>query len=1090
MIIRSSYRWISVLACAACAAAGMLAAPPSVAPAEATPAPAASSKVAVTAPQVRHLWWVADAMARNPDLAQLVFLERTLQTLYAENPTLSATTATALVSRLRSAIRTRGGSGVTGDGNQALPAVVNAARAGLASGTWDKRIVEAAKVSFQYFEGSAVAAGAEAQVEDPYDLVDGSQVLLTSAPSVLGSLIGAADDGHHAALRTAQNELFGSTTAAVGTAAKTIAARDGALSGLATLKLSSDGSLHTTEAALQNAEAAQLSKLATANAATANAVTAVVASQPDLANTGTTNATAAATADKDSKDEKNKTTATEAASSVITAILNEAFPAQAKIEKAAVQSAVQIAGAIEKFAETVAQKGFDVSFDSAAGASMTGTIISAVFTLISALSDANNPDPTLQAIGDLRQQITDLGTELNQRFDHVDQQLADIYALSVNDFNTLNLTLGRVDGNVEQALNQLETLQARTTTLQGGLWSAISDSAREKLWDEIDSALGYRARTGKPLTDAAFLTADSTFYTWATVHAYDAASNPVDDRSYSLDDAADELAAYSVADQYGYLNRFAGTLGLPPVTTATPPSLHAWYVAARAYLALAESYPTDAQANRQLASEAADIEQGGTALEQFMTGTTKGATPWTLKSQSLDGTSSTGPSVTLPTLYADLLAAYDQAKLDLADGIANDEAEWVEAETSHADPWAGDDQQVRVPGAPQTSQLECQALTSLSPAMPDSTVNRLLPGYLRFAQSDVNQGAPQLCVSAYWSDEKDTVSTKVTSVWYKLHVDLTTSWTDTAGARQTIESGSYVSGYQAWCSYLNDGPPTSCNQPYSPGQYLTSNWSSLLAYFATARVTENSALATAIHTADQDYLYRQRRAELAQITQDLASGSLHEPLQRLAGAQAAIRAYAQAGMPAVYQRDEVLEAMTAGDQRLTDGDQIVAAYDAQAAAADPVEPWAGLTGPMAERETALAKVIARDAALPDAHAAPDLETTMERLQALAPTLTTTGLTYTPVVAATTKVGSQRTITVRVTNAGLNTLKVTRAKVSGAGLRMTGSTCAHVAAHATCAETLRYTPTKAGHPTGHLTLTTNTIRGTVVIAVPTKAVPRR
>jgi hypothetical protein len=109
-------------------------------------------------------------------------------------------------------------------------------------------------------------------------------------------------------------------------------------------------------------------------------------------------------------------------------------------------SIVQVADAYTSWTKAVAGLGTLDALTSLSTAAMTGNVISAVLNVVS-LFGAGQPTPEqmiLEQIGKLREQVSELRSEMHDRFDRVDQQLNTIYTTMQDRFDKIDLRLGKI----------------------------------------------------------------------------------------------------------------------------------------------------------------------------------------------------------------------------------------------------------------------------------------------------------------------------------------------------------------------------------------------------------------------------------------------------------------------------------------------------------------------------------------------------------------------------------------------------------------------------------------------------------------------
>ena len=186
----------------------------------------------------------------------------------------------------------------------------------------------------------------------------------------------------------------------------------------------------------------------------------------------------------------------------------------------------------------------------------------------------------------------DLSTNMNYRFDRVDQSLTTIFDTLNEEFRKVDLTLGHLNGNVDDIRSSLVNVQASLNRLESELFTGFNEAQRQGLIAEMNGALFYEIQNpySGPMTWDTYNRSENTFLTYATSLAQNSLSSPT--YSGSLPALAAQLAGRPLDANLNYIKIFLSerlaqpTLGIEPL--ANPRD---WFEAACAYLQLAAENP-------------------------------------------------------------------------------------------------------------------------------------------------------------------------------------------------------------------------------------------------------------------------------------------------------------------------------------------------------------------------------------------------------------------------------------------------------------------------------------------------------------------
>ena len=255
---------------------------------------------------------------------------------------------------------------------------------------------------------------------------------------------------------------------------------------------------------------------------------------------------------------------------------------------------INIGESLNQWSETVGSLG--AAFSSPVALLNTATMVSnalgSIQSVIGLFTGAQPPDQIiLDQIKQVEDQITKLSTNMNARFDRVDQQLNTIFATVTNDFAHLSsqvqqvqADIARVAQNVDQIGRDLQLLAAAT--------------AREPLEIKMAEALDYTAKHpgAPPMSSQQFAEYEDDFAYWAQQLAKEPTVNLTPGHDNPLQLAA-QLSTLPAEGDVNYLSEVAGDqLGTPGLLTTDPtqhplPNPLEWQRGAEGYAILAAQWP-------------------------------------------------------------------------------------------------------------------------------------------------------------------------------------------------------------------------------------------------------------------------------------------------------------------------------------------------------------------------------------------------------------------------------------------------------------------------------------------------------------------
>ncbi|MFJ5695050.1 hypothetical protein ACIP9X_14520 [Arthrobacter sp. NPDC093125] len=247
-------------------------------------------------------------------------------------------------------------------------------------------------------------------------------------------------------------------------------------------------------------------------------------------------------------------------------------------------------------AATALSKGLEVA-TAMGSAAATGNFIGAAFALIGAFAPAG-PTPEqmiLEEIGALRQEMRDLQSEMNERFDRLDRTLNTIYMDVMTKLDKIDVALGKINGDVEEIQEDLNRIEASLMRHQLLLVNFFQAAHREDLEEAILTALDRPDRTNTPtMSSAEFMQYEGTFRTWAS----STSGKEIEVPSAAWDTAdihLEEQLQGSALEHVAFLNEVVTENGWPPFAPLERAkrlhNAYTWILAASGYSELEREWP-------------------------------------------------------------------------------------------------------------------------------------------------------------------------------------------------------------------------------------------------------------------------------------------------------------------------------------------------------------------------------------------------------------------------------------------------------------------------------------------------------------------
>ncbi|HRZ56278.1 MAG TPA: hypothetical protein P5525_12570 [Candidatus Paceibacterota bacterium] len=196
----------------------------------------------------------------------------------------------------------------------------------------------------------------------------------------------------------------------------------------------------------------------------------------------------------------------------------------------------------------------------------SGNMLAGGLELLDLFAGGESPEEEIaREIGNIKTLIGDLSTNMNYRFDRVDQSLTQIFDTLNARFDQIEITLdaqgrqiARLVGDVGQIRHSLLDIQTDLVRLERNLATFHALDWRFDLLENMNLALGYEARVGTPLAydlyNPSYVGIENVFYT----HAYNRAASETLARCETLPFSDADL--YYQISPAGATNVYAETL--------------------------------------------------------------------------------------------------------------------------------------------------------------------------------------------------------------------------------------------------------------------------------------------------------------------------------------------------------------------------------------------------------------------------------------------------------------------------------------------------------------------------------------------------
>ncbi|MEV5765498.1 hypothetical protein AB0L34_13140 [Micromonospora sp. NPDC052213] len=608
-----------------------------------------------------------------------------------------------------------------------------------------------------------------------------------------------------------------------------------------------------------------------------------------------------------------------AAVSILSTLVGFADPKFGKQIATIGKAAVTIGTAINQYLTKVEGLKLGEALTSLSTVVLTGNILAAVMTLLP-LFAASEPSPEqmiLEQIVELRKDVRELATQMNNRFDRIEKALVTMYGDMLQQFDRLQGDITVIRGNLTDIQTRLLSIENKVDTFGGKLVDVASALSLQDQHYMMSKYLDYEEEYGEPIPSYngggdQYTDPENVFYSTAVNNS----RNGIFTVSSGLFATADPVAELDKHRAIGAINYLAWLArrydsAFPQPASVVPNPL-VWGLGARSYSALAIDYP--GYASRAGSAKAQEIARAGDEIQAAV--------------QTFSQPRSTPDAAGNRTnfLFVNLMESYRAAARQFATAV-----EAVRRNTAQEgktyELFGTGAQQVPAAAIPAEPTNPCSAV-----ATPSNVKLRDLPAEVLFA-TYVQPSKPELRITCSYAFENVQEDANQYREWAT--ADLRLSFhlqyrTDSTASWSTVRSISraWSAGTISECKLDSHGVPYDCYYRTAL-QKLQQTWTTQKPNFeAYATWSTNQALVDGIRTGNVAYL-QGRQGYLYHLVKNMierkegavgdAAGQVHETGRLL-------QAYTELGFSRAVEQDDLLSALLYGSKNLPMIPELVGTY--------------------------------------------------------------------------------------------------------------------------------------------------------------------
>lgn len=570
-------------------------------------------------------------------------------------------------------------------------------------------------------------------------------------------------------------------------------------------------------------------------------------------------------------------------------------------------TAIQLAGSFNGYLEAMAKlgKAGDNLGMALSSTILAGNILGAAMTMISLFSDSGpSIDETLlNNLIALRQEVSELRVQMNDRFDRLDRKLDAIFLLINDRFDDIDYQNRKLNRRIDQIQADLLRIQTELARFQNTTEAYLKEMYEQELYFAIDEALGYKERTGIDLEYKDYSHYEKLFNWWATSPKGSFGENeagPIN-RDYRDEYVWQEIGNKPLEKNVNYLSGWLSYQGVDTFSLNRLPNYRTWALASGAFARLAMEWPEYAAQIHP--SELTAVVQVG---EDYQTAIQRIASDNRIFDALIEN-------------YRWQFSGSSSLYMTIWD-IENEYMAEQKLTEQSIDIWGGPYQ--RPSFVPPSLQIlaRCDGFTGLI-AAPNGQANYIPPPFLLSA--DLGLSNPHLCYSVKEINIELACKLPVYCGYYAhLKVELTLK----------LEEEDIFTTYIISSSKYFFWP----GRPEYPSAYARAlqNWEqgeNFKGVFEN-RLTDppcnsmcplRSEIAGPVQTRLYDYqrdLYSLIASEFSRM------GQLQKHAEEFAGATALLNAFIAVGLPRALEADDYLRSLLFGTERILDRDSVYAAY--------------------------------------------------------------------------------------------------------------------------------------------------------------------
>ncbi|WP_433531144.1 hypothetical protein ACQPYA_03255 [Micromonospora sp. CA-263727] len=570
------------------------------------------------------------------------------------------------------------------------------------------------------------------------------------------------------------------------------------------------------------------------------------------------------------------------------------------------RAAVQIATAINQYLPTVAGLGLGAALTSMSTLALTGNVLGAISALLPVFAGGPSPDEQiLEQLRVLRQEVAELRTTMNDRFDRIERGLSTIYTDMLDQFGVVIALQNATNAQLIQINERLAKLTERVDMWGNAIFANQKTAAVSEIKRRINQAVGYEARTGRPLP---YADVSVNYSDTAQDLMFDATDVARDTRFIAPFGAADPdhaLGTFGTYGSIGYLHDYGKRNGLGSGSNAVhnPVDAEAWLLAATGYQMLLAQNPQHAAATET--DQHAKVIAAGDQIQDAVRDLSKAKED------------PEGHYGHLNDLMRNAIMQYRFTALDMANRAAAIRDE-IRGAGKH-NPFAGPNQAVpdgQKPTADPATVPSCNsggvALSRPSQG-PGEVKYADLPQALWVAQYGRADSTIQLCHESGWTnvDIRRSGRWEITTADLQFTIRVRQKWD---GNWRVVREWTRVFPLGEVCRVHDDGQPGACRQASQDIAKWDSTYRALFQQSASkvdnteeARVRSTNWL----HQQAADYYTRVTR-ELANPNPTRPEETLHVLNQRLATQARLLTAYVKLGFGTATAQDELISSNLVG----------------------------------------------------------------------------------------------------------------------------------------------------------------------------------